>query len=100
MFNSAMSFPMRMVRALVQWPTLQVTVLIGLAGIGFSLGNILLAQALSTQSYAVIALTLSLIHLGLPLAPLGLEKVLVRKALPFSVPLVRSVLLIGIADGL
>jgi hypothetical protein len=91
---------MRMVRTLVQWPTLQVTVLIGLAGIGFSLGNILLAQALSTHSYAVVALTLSLIHLGLPLAPLGLEKVIVRKALPFSVPLVRSVLLIGIADGL
>ena len=90
---------MRMVRALAQWPTLQVTVLIGLAGIGFSLGNILLARALSTHSYAVVALALSLIHLGLPLAPLGLEKVLVRKALPFSVLLVRSVLLIGIADG-
>ena len=86
-------------RALAQWPTLQVTVLIGLAGIGFSLGNILLARALSTHSYAVVALALSLIHLGFPLAPLGLEKVLVRKALPFSVPLVRSVLLIGIADG-
>ena len=90
---------MRMVRALAQWPTLQVTVLIGLAGIGFSLGNILLARALSTHSYAVVALALSLIHLGFPLAPLGLEKVLVRKALPFSVLLVRSVLLIGIADG-
>jgi O-antigen/teichoic acid export membrane protein len=90
---------MRMVRVLAQWPTLQVTVLIGFAGIGFSLGNILLARVLSTHSYAVVALALSLIHLGFPLAPLGLEKVLVRKALPFSVPLVWSVLLIGIADG-
>jgi O-antigen/teichoic acid export membrane protein len=44
-----------------------------LGGVGFALGNLLLARALSPAAFGIFTLFLALVQIGVSLAPLGLE---------------------------
>jgi len=45
----------------------------GLGGVGFALGNLLLARALSPAQFGVFTLFLALVQMGASLAPIGLQ---------------------------
>ena len=45
----------------------------GLGGVGFALGNLLLARALPPAQFGVFTLFLALVQIGAPLAPIGLQ---------------------------
>ena len=92
--------PLRVFKILLRSPTLQVTMLSGIAGIGFSVANLLLAWFLPTRDYGLIVLAVSLINLGYPLAPLGLEGIVVRRKLSATPHLLYVSLLTGIATGI
>jgi O-antigen/teichoic acid export membrane protein len=63
-------------------PTLRVTPGFCLGGVGFALGNLLLARALPTTQYALFALMLALVQIGMPLAPAGADVVVNRHRPP------------------
>jgi len=63
-------------------PMLRATLGFGLGGVGFALGNVLLARALPTAEYGLFALTLAVVQIGMPLAPAGAEIVVNRRRLP------------------
>lgn len=84
---------------LIRSPSLQVAVMFGVAGLGFSVANIILARSLTTRDYALVALAVSLINLSYPLAPLGMESVVVRRVLGATRQLFAYGLLTAIATG-
>jgi O-antigen/teichoic acid export membrane protein len=61
---------------------LRATLGFGLGGVGFALGNLLLARALPTNEYGAFALMLALVQIGMPLAPAGAAIVVNRQRLP------------------
>jgi len=77
-------------------PTLRVTLGFGLGGVGFALGNLLLARALPPTQYGLFALTLALVQVGMPLAPAGADVVVNRHRPPAD----RRLLLRALATSL
>ncbi len=71
-----------------------------ISGLGFSGANLLLARFLPTHDYARPALALSLVTLAVPLAPLGLQGVVVRQRLAATPQLLFRGMMTGIACGL
>jgi O-antigen/teichoic acid export membrane protein len=71
-----------LLRRIWRSPTLRVTLGFGLGGVGFALGNLLLARALPTTQYGLFALTLALVQIGMPLAPAGADVVVNRHRPP------------------
>jgi O-antigen/teichoic acid export membrane protein len=63
---------------LIRSPALASALLFAAGGVGFAVGNILLARVLPPAEYGYVALFLALIQLGLTLGPVGLETVIVR----------------------
>src|SRR5688572_7435831 len=59
-------------------PALVSSLLFAAGGVGFAVGNILLARVLPPQEYGYVALFLALIQLAITLGPVGLETVIVR----------------------
>jgi O-antigen/teichoic acid export membrane protein len=68
-------------RALWSSPALRVTLAMGVAGAAFAVGNILLARALPAAEYALVALSLALLQLAMPLGPLGADGAINRRHL-------------------
>jgi O-antigen/teichoic acid export membrane protein len=62
-------------------------------GVGFALGNILLARVLPEEEYGRVALFLAIAQLGITLGPLGMETVVNRHHLSASTSLLGRVLL-------
>ena len=85
---------------LLRSPTVQVSVLYGVAGLGFVLANLLLARALSPRDYAEVTLIIALISLTYPLASLGLGEIVVRQALAATPKLLAQEVLAVLAGGL
>jgi O-antigen/teichoic acid export membrane protein len=65
-------------RGLIRSPALASALLFAAGGVGFAVGNILLARVLPPQEYGYVALFLALIQLAITLGPVGLETVIVR----------------------
>jgi O-antigen/teichoic acid export membrane protein len=63
----------RLRRLLKNSTALRTAVVFGLAGVGYALGNLLLARALPRAQFGVFTLFLALVQMGASLAPLGLE---------------------------
>jgi O-antigen/teichoic acid export membrane protein len=66
----------------------------GLGGIGYALGNLLLARALPPTEFGVFTLFLALVQIGAPLAPVGLEGQINRRpgrAVSLGRPLLTSI---------
>ncbi len=74
-------------------PALQAAAVIGISGVGYALANVLLARAMTTLDYARLTLALSLVNVGLQLAPLGADGVVNRRRLAGGMVLLRRTLL-------
>jgi hypothetical protein len=61
-------------------PALRTAIVFGLAGVGFVAANLILARILPTLEYAVFALVITFLNVGIPLAPLGADVVINRRA--------------------
>jgi O-antigen/teichoic acid export membrane protein len=62
-------------------PAVVSAILFAAGGVGFAVGNILLARVLSPQDFGVVSLFLALTQLGITLGPVGLESVINRHQL-------------------
>jgi O-antigen/teichoic acid export membrane protein len=62
-------------------PTIRNTAVLGAAGAGFSLANLLLARGLPREEYAIFALVITFFNVAIPLAPLGVDVLLNRRDL-------------------
>lgn len=62
-------------------PALRATVGLGFGGVGFALGNLLMARALPEETYGRIALVIALIQLGTQLGPAGVTGIINRELL-------------------
>jgi O-antigen/teichoic acid export membrane protein len=60
-------------------PALRVTFLYGIAGLGFSGANLLLARALSYTEFGLFALMVTFFNVGIPIAPAGADGVINRR---------------------
>jgi len=72
----------------------------GLAGLGFSAANLILARALTPADFALITLVISLTNIGYPLGPLGLDSLTVRHDLRADPALLRRGLATSTATAL
>ena len=68
----------------IKSPALYVSVMYGLAGICFAMANLMLARHLPTDQFAVFALAIAIVGIGSPLAPLGLDFVIIRRGIEAS----------------
>src|SRR3954447_24172496 len=60
-------------RLLQKSTALRAAVGFGLGGVGYALGNLLLARALPPAEFGVFTLFLALVQIGASLAPIGLQ---------------------------
>jgi O-antigen/teichoic acid export membrane protein len=70
-----------MLRTLYHSASLRTAAAMGLGGVGFSLGSLLLARVLPTQEYGVVALVLGIVAVAGLAAPLGLDQVAARRGI-------------------
>jgi len=80
-------------RLLRKSTALRAAVGFGLGGVGFALGNLLLARALPPAEFGVFTLFLALVQMGASLAPIGLQGQVNRhptRAVPLTRPLLTS----------
>ena len=70
-----------MLKALYRSASLRTAAAMGLGGVGFSLGSLLLARELPTQEYGLVALVLGIVAVAGLTAPLGLDQVAARRGI-------------------
>lgn len=70
-----------MLQALWRSASLRTAVVMGLGGVGFSLGSLLLARVLPTAEYGLVSLVLGIIAVAGLTAPLGLDQVAARRGI-------------------
>ena len=68
-----------MLKALYRSASLRTAAAMGVGGIGFSLGSLVLARVLPTQEYGIVALVLGIVAVAGLTAPLGLDQVAARR---------------------
>ena len=74
----------------------------GLGGVGYALGNLLLARALPPAQFGIFTLFVALVQIGASLAPIGLEGQVNRRpgsAVPIGRPLLTSSI-VGVATAI
>jgi hypothetical protein len=81
-------------------PALYSAVLYAVMGLGFAGANLLLARALSTTSYALVSLVVTLINVSVPLAPVGLDGIVNRHAIDIGPRLLGYTLFMSTLVGL
>lgn len=70
-----------MLKALYRSASLRTAAAMGVGGVGFSLGSLLLARALPTQEYGLVALVLGIVAVAGLTAPLGLDQIAARRGI-------------------
>lgn len=70
-----------MLKALYRSASLRTAAAMGVGGIAFSLGSLVLARVLPTQEYGIVALVLGIIAFAGLTAPLGLDQVAARRGI-------------------
>jgi O-antigen/teichoic acid export membrane protein len=70
-----------MLRAIFRSASLRTAAAMGVGGIGFSLGSLLLARELPTREYGIISLVLGIVAVAGLTAPLGLDQVAARRGI-------------------
>lgn len=70
-----------MLRALYRSASLRTAAAMGLGGVGFSLGSLLLARVLPTEEYGLVSLVLGIVAVAGLTAPLGLDQVAARRGI-------------------
>lgn len=87
-------------RQLWRSPTLRSAAVLGGAGLGFALANLILARALPTTEYALFTLVVALVNVGYAMAPAGIDGIVVRRHLEAGPHLLRRALLPSLAAGM
>lgn len=70
-----------MLKALYRSASLRTAAAMGVGGVGFSLGSLLLARQLPTEEYGLVSLVLGIISVGGLTAPLGFDLVAARRGI-------------------
>jgi O-antigen/teichoic acid export membrane protein len=70
-----------MLKALFRSASLRTAAVMGVGGVGFSLGSLLLARVMPTSEYGVVSLVLGIVAVAGLTAPLGLDQVLARRGI-------------------
>lgn len=70
-----------MLKALYRSASLRTAAAMGLGGVGFSLGSLLLARVLPTEEYGLVSLVLGIVAVAGLTAPLGLDQVAARRGI-------------------
>ena len=70
-----------MLKALYRSASLRTAAAMGIGGIGFSLGSLLLARVMPTQEYGLVSLVLGIVAVAGLTAPLGLDQVAARRGI-------------------
>jgi O-antigen/teichoic acid export membrane protein len=70
-----------MLQALYRSASLRTAAAMGVGGIGFSVGSLVLARVLPTQEYGLVALVLGIVAVAGLTAPLGLDQVAARRGI-------------------
>ncbi|HEX2609891.1 MAG TPA: hypothetical protein VHK68_02695, partial [Gemmatimonadales bacterium] len=91
---------MRRLENLWYSPTLRTVVVYGVAGLGFSGSNLILARVLPTAEYAVFTLVVALSNLAYSLAPAGVDGIVNRRQLDMGPQVLRRTLYPAVLVGL
>ncbi|HZT03237.1 MAG TPA: oligosaccharide flippase family protein [Steroidobacteraceae bacterium] len=70
-----------MLKALYRSASLRTAAAMGIGGVGFSLGSLLLARVMPTQEYGLVSLVLGIVAVAGLTAPLGLDQVAARRGI-------------------
>jgi O-antigen/teichoic acid export membrane protein len=70
-----------MLNALYRSASLRTAAAMGVGGVGFSLGSLLLARLLPTEQYGLVSLFLGIVAVAGLTAPLGLDQVVARRGI-------------------
>jgi O-antigen/teichoic acid export membrane protein len=70
-----------MLKALYRSASLRTAAVMGIGGVGFSLGSLLLARVMPTPEYGVVSLVLGIVAVAGLTAPLGLDQVAARRGI-------------------
>ncbi len=89
-----------MLRALLRSPSLRAAAPMGVGGVCFSAGGLILARALPTAEYARVCLVLGIVAVAGNIAPLGLDQVVGRRGLRLDGPWRRASIGASAATGL
>jgi O-antigen/teichoic acid export membrane protein len=89
-----------MLKAFFSSPSLRVAVALGLGGVAFAGGNLILARALSQEEYGVVSLVIGLVSVSSPIAPLGIDLIVPRRGLRLGRHLRRTALTTCLLSGL
>ncbi|MFI4886048.1 MAG: lipopolysaccharide biosynthesis protein [Steroidobacterales bacterium] len=73
-----------MLQALLRSPSLRTAAAMGVGGVCFSVGGLILARELPTQEYALVSLVLGIIAVAGNTAPMGLDQVVLRRGIPLD----------------
>lgn len=73
-----------MLRALLRSPSLRTAAAMGVGGVCFSVGGLILARELPTDEYALVSLVLGIVAVAGNTAPLGLDQVVGRRGLSLN----------------
>ena len=70
-----------MLQALYRSASLRTAAVMGIGGVGFSLGSLLLARLMPTEEYGLVSLVLGIVAVAGLTAPLGLDQVAARRGI-------------------
>lgn len=89
-----------MLRALYRSASLRNAAAMGLGGVCFSVGGLILARELPTQQYALVSLVLGIVSVAGNTAPLGLDQVVARRGIRLDAGWRRSSFAASLATAL
>jgi O-antigen/teichoic acid export membrane protein len=89
-----------MLRALLRSPSLRTAAAMGLGGVCFSVGGLILARELPIAQYALLSLVLGIVSVAGNTAPLGLDQVVGRRGIRLSAPWRRAAFGASLATAL
>ena len=79
-----------MLRALLRSPSLRTAAAMGVGGVCFSAGGLILARELPTHQYARVCLVLGIVSVAGNIAPLGLDQVVGRRGVSLDARWMRA----------
>jgi O-antigen/teichoic acid export membrane protein len=86
-------------RQLYRSAALRAATALGLGGVAFTLGNLILARVLSSQQYGLVSLVIGIVSVAGLAAPLGFDLAVARRGLQLDPSWRRAVLLASIATA-
>ncbi|MGH8294874.1 MAG: hypothetical protein ACRETZ_05130, partial [Steroidobacteraceae bacterium] len=89
-----------MLTALYRSASLRTAAAMGLGGVGFSLGSLLLARVLPMHEYGLVALVLGIVAVAGLSAPLGLDQIAARRGVRLDAHWRRAALTASLVTAL